>query len=74
VIHLGKNDIDRFKVLHPGTALLHSFASATSPLYQRVVQNKQLIQSLSNLRDTLLPRLISGQLRLPEAEEALTTA
>ena len=25
-------------------------------------------QTLASLRDTLLPRLISGQLRLPEAE------
>ena len=25
-------------------------------------------QTLTSLRDTLLPRLISGQLRLPEAE------
>jgi type I restriction enzyme S subunit len=29
--------------------------------------NKQ-IQTLANLRDTLLPRLISGQLRLPDVE------
>lgn len=30
--------------------------------------NQQRIRTLTQLRDTLLPRLISGQLRLPEAE------
>ena len=33
--------------------------------------NMRQIKTLTNLRDTLLPRLISGQLRLPEAEAAL---
>ena len=31
-------------------------------------ENDQQAQTLATLRDTLLPRLISGQLRLPEAE------
>ena len=35
------------------------------------VANDQRIRTLSTLRDTLLPRLISGQLRLPEAQAAL---
>ena len=69
VIHLGKNDIDRFKLILPGNLLLSSFKSLTTPMYQRVVRNKQLIQNLAALRDTLLPRLISGQLRLPEASQ-----
>ena len=67
VIHLGKNDIDRFKIIHPGDALLESFASTTTSIYQRVVRNKQTIQNLAELRDTLLPRLISGQLHIPAA-------
>jgi type I restriction enzyme S subunit len=41
------------------------------PLHQRVKQNELQAQTLSTLRDTLLPRLISGQLRLPEAQAAL---
>ena len=67
VIHLGKNDIDRFKILHPGGLLLKSFVSVTTPIYQRVVRNKQMIQNLAGLRDTLLPRLISGQLSVTQA-------
>ena len=33
--------------------------------------NLRQIRTLANLRDTLLPRLISGQLRLPDAEQQL---
>ncbi|CAK0774412.1 hypothetical protein CCP3SC15_40004 [Gammaproteobacteria bacterium] len=36
-----------------------------------VVEHIGYPQCLSTLRDTLLPRLISGQLRLPEAEAIL---
>ena len=62
VIHLGKNDIDLFKICQPGDLVLDAFASLTTPVYQHIVGNKQMIQNLACLRDTLLPRLISGQL------------
>ena len=68
VIHLGKNDIDRFRVTVPNQSVLTAFAAVAEPIYARIVQSKQTAFSLAELRDTLLPRLISGQLRLPEAE------
>jgi type I restriction enzyme S subunit len=34
--------------------------------------NEQQSQILAALRDTLLPRLISGELRVPDAERFLT--
>lgn len=74
VIHLGKNDIDRFKILHPGNAVLNSFGLITTSLYERVVRNKHVIQNLGSIRDTLLPRLISGQLRIKEAKQTLQEA
>ncbi|WP_353851222.1 hypothetical protein [Thiomonas sp.] len=53
-----------------------AFASVAEPFYARIVTNKAQARSLAQLRDTLLPRLISGKLRFPEAteqiEEALT--
>ncbi|EKD22516.1 MAG: restriction modification system DNA specificity protein [uncultured bacterium] len=73
VIHLGKNDIDRFRVILPSSTVLHAFRAVAKPVYERLVLNKQKAQTLSTLRDTLLPRLISGQLRLPEAQAALET-
>lgn len=70
VIHLGKNDIDRFRVVVPNQEVLAEFSAVVEPIYARIVKNKETAFSLSALRDTLLPRLISGQLRLPEATAA----
>ena len=36
---------------------------------ERLKENLKQAQTLAQLRDTLLPKLISGQLRLPEAEK-----
>lgn len=69
VIHLGKGDIDRFKVVVPTHAVAKAFSKLTAPLYARIVANKAQGRNLAAARDTLLPRLISGKLRLPEARE-----
>lgn len=45
-----------------------AFTNTVRPLLQRVAENWQLCGQLAVVRDGLLPRLISGQLRLPEAE------
>jgi type I restriction enzyme S subunit len=64
VIHLGKNDIDRFRVIVPSTEVLKAFGEVANPLYEKIVASKQMATTLVDLRDTLLPRLISGQLRV----------
>jgi type I restriction enzyme S subunit len=38
------------------------------PIHQRCKANERQAETIATLRDTLLPRLISGQLHLPEAE------
>jgi type I restriction enzyme S subunit len=58
----------------PPIQLLQSFADVVDPLHKQVLANRARIESLSLLRDTLLPRLISGLLRLPEAELLLQDA
>jgi len=67
VIHLGKGDIDRFRIVVPDREIAGAFATVCQPLYDRVVAGKQAMRSLVSVRDMLLPRLISGKLRLPEA-------
>ena len=50
----------------PSDEVLAVFAEMVRPLTDRAHLTQ--IQELASLRDTLLPRLISGQLRLPEAQ------
>lgn len=56
------------EVLVPSKELIDKFADIADALHQTVLAKRLQIQNLTRLRDTLLPRLISGQLRLPEAE------
>ena len=52
----------------PIDELMRAFHDVTAPILGKVSENQKQAQTLATLRDTLLPRLISGQLRLPEAE------
>jgi type I restriction enzyme, S subunit len=52
----------------PTVDVMNAFNDVVAPLYLRVGENQLQAQTLATLRDTLLPRLISGQLRLPDAE------
>lgn len=52
----------------PPGALTQAFGKFAGPLMQRVQKNRSIAHSLAQLRDTLLPRLISGKLHLSDAE------
>ncbi|WP_347250671.1 restriction endonuclease subunit S [Zoogloea sp.] len=49
----------------PSEQILAVFHTVAEPLLSAVAENQTQAQTLTTLRDTLLPRLISGQLRLP---------
>ncbi len=55
-----------FKILVPSEAVVAEFEAAAGLIEDRIEQNNIQAQTLTHLRDTLLPRLISGQLRLPD--------
>ena len=73
VIHLGKSDIDTFEILQPGQALLRAFASVAQPLLDRTVVNALQSRTLAQTRDLLLPKLISGEIRVPATGQAVET-
>jgi type I restriction enzyme S subunit len=55
------------KCVLPSDEVMCEFEAVTRPLLDAISANSARAYSLAMLRDTLLPRLISGQLRLPEA-------
>ncbi|WP_421535269.1 restriction endonuclease subunit S [Pseudomonas marginalis] len=65
---LNRNNVYRLPVIVATTPILESFDEIVSSLREKIFLNRQLAQNLTTLRDTLLPRLISGQLRLPEPQ------
>ncbi len=66
VIHLGKGDIDTFKSLIPSKNGLLAFEELSNSLFDSIINNSKENQELTILRDTLLPKLISGELEVAE--------
>lgn len=64
VIHLGKGDIDTFKSLIPLNSILIQFEELSNSIFDSIINNSKENQELTNLRDTLLPKLISGELEV----------
>ncbi len=62
------------KAVIPDDHLTFAFRNIVDSIVRGMRSNEQQAQTLSQLRDTLLPKLISGQLRLPEAEALLAEA
>ena len=64
---INKKDFQALPVIEPSGDVLVAFDEIAAPIDRRIVGNEEQIRTLATLRDTLLPRLISGQLRVPEA-------
>ena len=68
--NISKAIVSAYRVVIPHDVILLAFNDVASSIHNRVRENAEQAQTLATLRDTLLPRLISGQLRVPEASEA----
>lgn len=66
VIHLGKADIDTFKTIIPKTQTMLLFEEVSNSIFNSIVNNSLEKQELTQLRDTLLPKLISGELEVSQ--------
>ena len=65
---LSAPDIRGFSVLKPSKEILEAYERTTRPLIQRIQQNHHQSRTLATLRDTLLPKLLSGELRVAGLE------
>lgn len=62
VIHIGKKDFDKFKIVLPDRETLNKFGEITSPMIKLIVDNCIENRKLTILRDTLLPKLMSNEI------------
>ena len=53
----------------PPEKLLNYWKEKTDSIYEKLTKTKQANQTLTKLREILLPKLISGELRIPEAKK-----
>lgn len=74
VAHIGKKDIDKFKVVFPSERILQLFAEQSNPILEKMVAISIETRKLEKTRDYLLPKLISGDIRIPDAEKFVGSA
>ncbi len=72
--HIQRAHLSGAKVVVPSASVLESANRVLQPVIDRIITTSLQAHTLATLRDTLLPRLISGQLRLPEAQAATEAA
>ncbi|KWV98144.1 restriction endonuclease subunit S [Escherichia fergusonii] len=69
---ISKSAFKTIKLLIPSSDIITEFSRITRNHIDMVVQNTKEIDSLTNLRDTLLPKLISGELSLDDLPDLST--
>ena len=72
--HLNTGILGTVPVVQPSDSLLHAFENVISVLEASRAENAVTAQTLATLLHALLPRLISGQLRLPKAQALVAAA
>ena len=64
VSHLGKADIDKFIVVQPPFAVIEKFSKIADALLNNKIKLAKENITLATLRDTLLPKLMNGEIKL----------
>lgn len=71
---LNRNHVHAQQAVIPPAELISAFTAVVTALLQRIRANDDHTKQLAAVRNVLLPRFISGKLRLPEAQEQLEDA
>ncbi len=66
ISNLKKSDLENFQIVIPPPPILQKFHSLVEPLFQKIINNQKQIMVLRKIRDTLLPLLVFGKLRVEE--------
>ena len=62
--HINKNDINETDIVIPDSDYLNKIKLTIEPLFKKITHNSFQIRTLTALRDTLLPKLMSGEVRV----------
>lgn len=66
--------LGRYEIVTPSAPLMEKFAIFVQPMFEKSIAAMRENQTLSQLRDTLLPKLISGQLRVDNIHHSIKEA
>jgi type I restriction enzyme S subunit len=67
-LEISKSSFRPIRTVAPAAPVMHAFDRMARPMYLKVVENERESRTLTALRDGLLPKLISGELRVTDSE------
>ena len=67
--HIQRHHLSQARVLVPPSRLIGAMDEVIAPLVTRIAQNSVESRTLAAIRDALLPKLLSGQVRVKDAEK-----
>jgi type I restriction enzyme S subunit len=65
--HINKGNVEELPILVPGSAAMDAYLRDVRPLFDKIAANCFESRTLASLRDALLPKVLGGKLRIPEA-------
>lgn len=71
---LSQGRMNTMPFLHAGEPICRAFAELVHPLFARIRANIDENETLAQTRDLLLPKLMSGEIRVREAQEMVEAA
>jgi type I restriction enzyme S subunit len=69
---ISKQNFRPISVVLPPKELMTAFTAKVTPLYTQICANLHQSRTLATLRDTLLPKLLSGELSVAEGEKEVS--
>ena len=72
--HINTNNVREHLILLPKAECNDYLKNLLTPVFNKISNNLFEIQTLSEIRETLLPKLISGELKIPDAENLVGEA
>jgi len=72
--HVYPKDLIELEMVTPPTSIIEDYENKVSTFHERIKCNLEEIKTLQSLRDLLLPKLISGELRITDAENLVEEA
>jgi type I restriction enzyme S subunit len=67
-LEISKSNFRQIEVVRPDEAVMKKFDTYVRPWYHRIVANENETATLIRMRDALLPKLISGEIRIDPME------
>ena len=68
---ISKSSFRPIRIVVPAAPIRAAFDDLTCPLQQKIVGNEREARSIVQIRDILLPKLMSGEIRLKDAEKTV---